>query len=104
MAAETIDDFRYNAQGMSDVIANLKSAKEEADNLADNIQSILRDKLMAEGIVGSTADVLIETFDKEVVQPLLGFSEQSQTYITQNETVQQLEDENSQRNQQVASM
>ena len=104
MAAETIDDFRYNAQGMSDVIANLKSAKEEADNLADNIQAILRDKLMAEGIVGSTADVLIETFDKEVVQPLLGFSEQSQTYITQNETVQQLEDENSQRNQQVASM
>lgn len=99
-----MDNFRYNEAAMAEIIAELKNIKDSMDSLSSNVKSILKDKLLAEGIPGTTADVLIETFDQEVVKPTLGYSDVSEAYITQNEMVKQLADETSQRNQQIASM
>lgn len=99
-----MDNFRYNEAAMAEIIAELKNIKDSMDSLSSNVKSILKDKLLAEGITGSTADVLIESFDQEVVKPILGYSDVSEAFITQNEMVKQLADETSQRNQQIASM
>lgn len=99
-----MDNYRYNADAMAEVISELKNIKDSMDSLAENVKTILRDKLMAEGIVGATAEVLIETFDAEVVKPILSYSDVSEAYINQNQAVKDLADETSQKNQQIASM
>jgi len=99
-----VDNYRYNPEAMAEIISELKNIKESMDSLAENVKSILKDKLMAEGIVGATADALVETFDAEVVKPILGYSDVSEAYISQNQAVKELADETSQKNQQVASM
>lgn len=99
-----MDNYRYNPEMMAEVIRELKNIKDSMDSLAENVKTILRDKLMTEGIVGATADALVESFDAEVVKPILGYSEVSEAYIGQNQQVKDLADETSQKNQQIASM
>ncbi len=99
-----MNNYTYTEAQMAEVISQLQSIKGSMDGLAENIKTILRDKLMAEGIVGSTADVLLETFDAEVVKPIIGYSEVSDAYISQNQQVKDLADETSRQNQQIAGM
>ena len=98
------DDFRYNPGAMSETIGTLESKKEEMEQVSEQCQDILRNKLTEEGITGATAEALITTFDEEVVKPLIGYSEAEQHFISQNQEVKELADETSQKNINIASM
>lgn len=97
------DDFRYNQAGMEDLIVQLKNIKSQMDDLSGQIKEILRDELTANGIVGDTAKVLVEAFDRVVVKDTLQYSEVSGFFIQSNEEVQGLADENSHNNQKIAN-
>ncbi len=96
------DDFRFNEAAMEELISQLRSIKSQMDDLSANIEKILRNELTANGIVGNTADVLVEAFDRVVVKDTLNYSDVSNTFISLNEQVKVLAGETSQKNQQIA--
>ncbi len=96
------DDFRYNQAAMGDLISDLGSIKTQMENLSKEVEATLRNELTANGIVGSTAEILVAAFDRVIVKDTIKYDEVSALFIKLNEEVKSLADETSQKNQSIA--
>ncbi len=97
------DNFRYNAGEMEAIISSLESARTEMDSTMEKVKSELRDKLLQAGMSGPTADALLATFQKEVVNPTTQYLDTAMSYITKNKNVNNTMSETSQANIKIAS-
>ncbi len=100
----TNDNYRYNQSSFDDMLATLKADKEEMDALAGQIRTIVRDNLLEQGITGTTAENLVKTFDEEVIQKMTGYFDTAEANIKKDERFKELADENSAKNNRIASM
>lgn len=99
----TCENFNYDSGMMADSISSLQASKEKADAAAETMRDAFFHNLLDEGIQGDTANVLADTFVKEIVEPLTGYSESSAEFIKTNEQVNQLGEENSENTRKIAS-
>ena len=83
-----IDNFKYTQSEMQTAISDLETSKQNMSNDIDKIKTELRDKLLATGMSGTTADALLATFEKEVVTPAEEYLATADHFINQNKNVE----------------
>lgn len=99
-----MNNFEYAQAGMEEAISDLTAAKTKASESFEEIKAELRDNLLSAGMSGSTADVLLETFEKEVTEPAENYLVNAEHFIDQNTRVKSEMDNNSSTNISIASM
>jgi hypothetical protein len=99
-----MDNFRYTQGEMQTAISDLETSKQNMSNDIDKIKSELRDKLLATGMTGTTADALLATFEAEVVKPAEEYLATADHFINQNKSVEAEMAANSADNVKTATM
>lgn len=99
-----LDNYKYTQGEMQTAISDLETSKQNMSNDIDKIKSELRDKLLATGMTGTTADALLATFEKEVVTPAEEYLATADHFINQNKNVEMEMAANSADNVKTAQM
>lgn len=98
------NNFEYTQAEMLNVINDLEASRNQAAETIETIKSELKDQLLTAGMSGTTADALLATFEKEVVQSAEDYLATADHFIKQNKNVQATMDENSNKNVNIAQM
>lgn len=99
-----MDDIRWTQGEMETTISNLETQRNEMNDQMEQIKSSLRDQLLQTGMSGSVADALLETFQKEVVEPAEQYLETAMNYITENTRVNEALIDTTKNNTNIATM
>lgn len=99
-----MNDYNYNSANMEQLISDLKNERTNMEASFDSIITSLRDKLLQYGMTGTTADALLATFEKEVVEPSRAYLETADTFISMNQSAFEAFEANSQKTTNIASM
>lgn len=99
-----LDNFRFTQGEMQTAISDLETSKQKMSGDIDAIKASLRDKLLAAGMTGTTADALLATFEKEVVSPAEEYLATAEHFISQNKSVEAEMAANSAENVKTAEM
>ncbi len=83
-----LDNFKYTQGEMQTAIADLESSLVKMEGDIDKIKADLRDRLLATGMSGTTADALLETFEVEIVKPAQEYVATAKHFINQNKSVE----------------
>ncbi len=98
-----MNDYSYNSANMEQLISDLKTERSNMETSFETIMSDLRDKLLQYGMTGTTADALLATFEKEVVEPSRAYLETADTFISMNQAAFEAFEANSQKTTNIAS-
>ena len=93
-----MNDYSYVAGNMEEIIAKLEAKRAEMDTTMENVKETLKVELLQTGMTGDTADILLDTFQREVVAPAEQYLNTAMTYITKNRAVDTAMQENIKRN------
>lgn len=99
-----MNDYNYNSANMEQLISDLKTERSNMETSFDTIITDLRDKLLQYGMTGTTADALLSTMEKEVIEPSRAYLDTADTFISMNQTAYEAFEANSQKTTQIASM
>ena len=79
-----LDNFRYAQGEMDTAISELEASKNKASGNLEEIKATLRQDLLAAGMTGTTADAMLETFEKEIAKPATDYLDTADHFINQN--------------------
>lgn len=99
-----LDNFRYAQGEMETAIGELEASKNKASGNLEEIKATLRQDLLAAGMTGTTADAMLETFEKEIAKPATDYLDTADHFINQNRNVHAEMSSNSADNVRTASM
>ncbi len=98
------NDIEWTQGNMETTISDLQSQRNEMSEQMEQVKTSLRDQLLQTGMSGSVADTLLETFQKEVVDPAEQYLETAMNYINENTEVNEALVENTKNNTNIATM
>lgn len=96
------DDFVWTQSNMEGTIADLQTKRTEMSDTMENVKTELRDKLLQTGMSGTVADALLETFQREVVDPANTYLDTAMNYVTENTEVNDTLEEATEKNTNIA--
>ena len=100
----TMENYTFRQDKMEEFLSSQNTAKNDMTTINEQIMDIVSKKLFEHGFSGTTADAMLATFKREVVEPMEEFAESQVTNMEQNKKVAGLAEDTSAKNKQTATM
>lgn len=101
MAANTENTFSYDSAGMAEIAAEVQAYVKEYDSMQTQINTILSDKLLGQGITGEISEMLSDNYKAEVVDPMMAYYDGIYQYMTSLLNTQTTMDEGMEKARQI---